>query len=1182
MRNLNESSEPAPKLRAFISYRHCPLDIAVAKDVQRRLEHYRIPGAVRKMTGVRKIGRIFRDDNELPVTYDIGEDIRRALTGAEYLIVICSTHTAESAWVGREIRLFLEHHDRNHVVTVLADGQNPGDVIPDILLSDEEGRAVEPLSCDLRTQKAKVGLLGADEVLLPSSSVRSRETTRLAAALLGCSFDDLMQREQQYRIRRRTAQMSAVVGVLLCFLAVVTGGSRRVNESYHSMLKSRSRYLAQASETALGNGKNILARLLALAAVPDEWKEADPAAAALEGHASEPDPASGLYDLGPGERYPELYRALYDSTGAGQYPFVRTPPGYTQTAETVRVCMDGNVAFAKAYPEEDRLLVFDNMGVMALASISTGELISRSSHPIRTGGSLIDEMANKVLDYGSGAVLVLGHGESSGQLLIEEISLADGQTVRTLEIPGSADRHPALAVMPQSDENESPDFLVSEAEPDAIGLNRQLRFVRIDGKTWKEVQSWPDQDDSQDDAGNADASGEETESAFAAAARQIAAIGDTSAVTAEDSWRLNLSYGIVTADGRYACFVDADMLAVAVWDLEKNRVSFYDTPKNEDGIDTATAEGVLAPGTGHLICAENFYGSGIDDKELFSMDPSDGSIDWTCSVNDGEYGSSYAGLKLSDGESGSYEYVLAAVGKYLFRLSPDSGVMWNHYTFGQKILSIGDADDEVADVCLADGTDIIHPREEYSFSYDQDVVIGEVAHEGGLTAFSHLEEKPWLAAGTYSRFGTGRYLRVEGKTASICERAFGDEGYAKADGPSEATAALPEDYYIDASRQTDSRILLLLRNGSTDEDGEVLACLDAKTLTFLWSCALPEGGIWELQSVSGDGAFGFLDDGTTLYDVSIGDGTLTPLTGLEDGEGEAFADCWGCSFCGDLMISPSLNEVTVWDIGRIAAGEADSLKGTAVFAGDDVGSLSFIGADRSRDLLYFCDDSTGLLWVLDLQKKEERDFGEIQLTEPWNSAHISLAADESAGLCAVWAGNEGPLFVIDEDSGQNITIQADGVTIAGCSFYGGELILFSGQNGGFRYDPSDGHLLGRFETGILDETLRGQADAYDLGDGVALFDLKDSLLESCCLLIDTEEWTVMTSPEGMRAACFSAPARRLLDSPGLSGVFSYPVYPLSGLIRKAEDLTEKDSLTQEECLKYGLTLGTDSGTALAG
>ena len=51
---------------AFISYRHLPKDTAVAKRVQWAIEDFSIPVALRQEAGRPKLGKAFRDEDELP------------------------------------------------------------------------------------------------------------------------------------------------------------------------------------------------------------------------------------------------------------------------------------------------------------------------------------------------------------------------------------------------------------------------------------------------------------------------------------------------------------------------------------------------------------------------------------------------------------------------------------------------------------------------------------------------------------------------------------------------------------------------------------------------------------------------------------------------------------------------------------------------------------------------------------------------------------------------------------------------------------------------------------------------------------------------------------------------------------------------------------------------------------
>ena len=121
--------------KAFISYRHAGPDTKVAVEIQNRIERYIIPRSIRKDLGIRSIGRVFRDKDELPSTSDLNDNIKNAIRNSEYLICICSPRYIESVWGRKEIEFFLESHDKRHVLTVLAEGE-PDEAVPDILCSE--------------------------------------------------------------------------------------------------------------------------------------------------------------------------------------------------------------------------------------------------------------------------------------------------------------------------------------------------------------------------------------------------------------------------------------------------------------------------------------------------------------------------------------------------------------------------------------------------------------------------------------------------------------------------------------------------------------------------------------------------------------------------------------------------------------------------------------------------------------------------------------------------------------------------------------------------------------------------------------------------------------------------------------------------------------------------------------
>lgn len=255
---------------AFISYRHHPDDIRVAKEVHKALERFKIPKPIRKKANFKGPMRLFRDKEELPITSNLNDDIGDALRNADFLIVICSVHTKESIWVQREIELFLKSHDRNHVLTVLASGE-PYDVIPEILLYNDvvdpvtgevTRELVEPLSCDWRIGRRKA---------------KREELPRLAAPLLGCAYDELRQRQRQYRMRRLitffSIALAASLGLAAYFLQTSITIARQnveIQKNLEQSQRNQSRHLATAAQERLAEGDRLTAIALAAAALPCE------------------------------------------------------------------------------------------------------------------------------------------------------------------------------------------------------------------------------------------------------------------------------------------------------------------------------------------------------------------------------------------------------------------------------------------------------------------------------------------------------------------------------------------------------------------------------------------------------------------------------------------------------------------------------------------------------------------------------------------------------------------------------------------------------------------------------------------------------------------------------------------------------------------------------------------------
>jgi len=249
------------KYNAFISYKHAPLDMAVAKRIHKGLETFKVPGSVKRKTGRKKIERIFRDQEELPIGSDLGNNITAALSASEFLIVICSPETPKSYWVQKEIETFISMHGRAHILAVLVDGE-PEDSFPQLLLTDDKGNPVEPLAADVR---------GADDK--ERFKKLKTELLRLAAPLLGCTYDELRQRHRERRIRKITGAALVVAVCSVLFGMYSFYNASLIAENLKEKQINQSKYLANKSLELLEYGDRKAAALVALEALPSEEED---------------------------------------------------------------------------------------------------------------------------------------------------------------------------------------------------------------------------------------------------------------------------------------------------------------------------------------------------------------------------------------------------------------------------------------------------------------------------------------------------------------------------------------------------------------------------------------------------------------------------------------------------------------------------------------------------------------------------------------------------------------------------------------------------------------------------------------------------------------------------------------------------------------------------------------------
>lgn len=205
------------KYAAFISYRHEPLSRGWAIWLHRQIERYRVPGSLQSSNGCpKRLGKVFRDEDELAASSDLSAAIDEALGSSRFLIVICSPSTPHSKWVNEEVRRFRSLGRERQILSLLVKG-TPEESFPPALL--EARRANPDASDDVTLEPCAADVRDVHH----DGARHTREVAklRLLATMLGVDFDDLYRREARAQ-RARWAKYAIAASALLVVMAVLT------------------------------------------------------------------------------------------------------------------------------------------------------------------------------------------------------------------------------------------------------------------------------------------------------------------------------------------------------------------------------------------------------------------------------------------------------------------------------------------------------------------------------------------------------------------------------------------------------------------------------------------------------------------------------------------------------------------------------------------------------------------------------------------------------------------------------------------------------------------------------------------------------------------------------------------------------------------------------------------------
>ena len=198
------------KYFAFISY--SSHDYKWGKRLQNKLEHYRMPSTLCSQHGWKRYPM-------LPVFFaptdiqpgGLSEELKERLKASRNLIVVCSPHSSQSEWVGKEIAFFHHLGRTQRIQFFIVDG------VPHS--GNPESECFNPI----------IKTLGLPEILGANIHERiyqlpwlnkERAYVQLITKLLGVEFDSIWRRHRRMLIRQIVMWIIGAVAIFTSLVAV--------------------------------------------------------------------------------------------------------------------------------------------------------------------------------------------------------------------------------------------------------------------------------------------------------------------------------------------------------------------------------------------------------------------------------------------------------------------------------------------------------------------------------------------------------------------------------------------------------------------------------------------------------------------------------------------------------------------------------------------------------------------------------------------------------------------------------------------------------------------------------------------------------------------------------------------------------------------------------------------------
>lgn len=198
------------KYFAFISYNSN--DTEWGKRIQRKLEHYRMPATLcnERRWERTPMNPVFFAPTDIQPG-DLTEELQERLRASRNLIVICSPHSAQSEWVGKEIKFFNSLGRTKQIHFFIVEGTPHS--------GNPETECFNPIVDTLELPEILGANIHEQIYRLPWLN-KERAYVQLISKLLRVEFDTIWQRHRRLLIQKAIAWVAGIIAVIAALIGV--------------------------------------------------------------------------------------------------------------------------------------------------------------------------------------------------------------------------------------------------------------------------------------------------------------------------------------------------------------------------------------------------------------------------------------------------------------------------------------------------------------------------------------------------------------------------------------------------------------------------------------------------------------------------------------------------------------------------------------------------------------------------------------------------------------------------------------------------------------------------------------------------------------------------------------------------------------------------------------------------